>query len=154
MWIFWVHASNKARFTQAYQNIALQIDLPARNDPQANILQLVREWLENKMPNRRWLIVLDNVDDIDVFLQSGKSSTTSANKNGNVFRPLSHYIPRLPNGLVLITSRNKLAAIKLTDSKESVIEVLPFDKADSKFLLFRKLIDNNFPERDLRDLVA
>jgi hypothetical protein len=66
--VFWVDASTKARFIQAYCNITLQIDLKAKDDPKADILQLVLEWLDDtNAGNRHWLMILDNVDDAEVF---------------------------------------------------------------------------------------
>ena len=44
-WIFWVHASNAARFEQGYRTIADSIKLPQRDEPKADILQLVSNWL-------------------------------------------------------------------------------------------------------------
>ncbi|KAL5351765.1 hypothetical protein ACLOAV_003626 [Pseudogymnoascus australis] len=40
-WVFWVHASDAARFKLAYTNIAAKIELPNRVDPKADILRLV-----------------------------------------------------------------------------------------------------------------
>ena len=48
--------------------MALQIDLKAKDNPNADILQLILEWLDDTSAgNRRWLMILDNVDDAEVF---------------------------------------------------------------------------------------
>ena len=54
--------------TPIYCNMALQIDLKAKDNPNADILQLILEWLDDTSAgNRRWLMILDNVDDAEVF---------------------------------------------------------------------------------------
>ena len=51
-----------------YCNMVLQIDLKAKDDPNADILQLVLKWLDDtNAGNRHWLMILDNVDDAEVF---------------------------------------------------------------------------------------
>jgi hypothetical protein len=43
--VFWVHASNAARFKQSYRDIADRVKIAGRRDPQANIFKLVHDWL-------------------------------------------------------------------------------------------------------------
>lgn len=69
MWVFWIHASNAFRFEQAYKDIAAKVELPERNDPKADILRLVYNWLCDER-NGRWLMIWDNADDSDVFYSS------------------------------------------------------------------------------------
>jgi hypothetical protein len=61
-----VHASTEARFEEAYRGIADRLELPGRNDPQVNIYKLVSSWLGDEV-NGRWTMVLDNVDNVEVF---------------------------------------------------------------------------------------
>ncbi|KAJ5885907.1 uncharacterized protein N7473_008581 [Penicillium subrubescens] len=44
-WVFWVHASNQARFEQSFWDIADQVKIPGRREPKANIFELVQNWL-------------------------------------------------------------------------------------------------------------
>jgi hypothetical protein len=60
--VFWVHASNGARIEQGFRDIADQVRLAGRNDPQADIFKLVHHWLRNEK-NGKWLLVVDNADD-------------------------------------------------------------------------------------------
>ena len=46
--------------------IADRIKLPQRDEPTANILQLVSNWLCDEA-NGRWTMILDNADDPTVF---------------------------------------------------------------------------------------
>ncbi|KAL6400877.1 Kinesin light chain [Ilyonectria robusta] len=65
-WVFWVYASSRARFEEAYRNIADKLQLPGRDNPKCNILQLVYAWLYDK-ENGSWMMVLDNADSVDVL---------------------------------------------------------------------------------------
>ncbi|GAM42317.1 hypothetical protein TCE0_044r16183 [Talaromyces pinophilus] len=69
MWVFWIHASNVARWVESYQRIAGVAKIPRRDDPKTNVLQLVYQWLCDES-NGRWLMVLDNADDDQIFFRS------------------------------------------------------------------------------------
>jgi hypothetical protein len=64
--VVWIHASNPTRFEQGYRDIADKIPIPGREDPKADILQLVCAWLSDRR-NGQWLMILDNADDDSVF---------------------------------------------------------------------------------------
>jgi hypothetical protein len=61
-WVFWVHVSNAARFEQSFRDIANCVKISGRQNPQANIFQLVHDWLRNDT-KRKWVLILDFVDD-------------------------------------------------------------------------------------------
>lgn len=71
---FWILASAATRFEESYRQIAAEFQLPGRNDPRVDVLQLVRDWLE-RYYERPWLMVVDNVDDAQIFekMKGGKS---------------------------------------------------------------------------------
>ncbi|RFU31203.1 Nucleoside-triphosphate phosphatase, partial [Scytalidium lignicola] len=72
IWVFWVHASNAARFEQSYREIADVVKIPGREDPKANIFKLVYNWLRNN--KRQWILILDNIDDASfLFIQNTDS---------------------------------------------------------------------------------
>ncbi|KAK7416538.1 hypothetical protein QQX98_005142 [Neonectria punicea] len=64
--VFWVYASSKPRFEEAYRTIADTVRLPRRNDPSVDVLALVRDWLQKEEAGP-WLMVLDNADDVNLF---------------------------------------------------------------------------------------
>src|ERR1044071_339865 len=68
--VFWVHASNAERFRQAYASIAHECQVPGYDDPKTDLLPLVKTWLESK-DRGRWLMVIDNADDAQLFGQPG-----------------------------------------------------------------------------------
>lgn len=59
---------------EAYTNIAARIELPSRDDPEADILRLVYNWLCDER-NGRWFMILDNADDDRVFSTGADSDT-------------------------------------------------------------------------------
>lgn len=116
--VFWVHASNADRFRAAYAFIAEKCSVPGRNNPEADILLLVKRWLEeqNKM---QWLMIIDNVDDIELFFPSQRSDDPEAHQQGD---KLARYLPDCNHGSILITTRNKQVGVKF-DQGSPLIEI-------------------------------
>ena len=137
-WVFWVHASNAARFEKSYRDIANFLKVPRRKDLKANIFQLVYDWLRDE--RRSWVLILDNFDDAGFFLQSysdaGTEGERSSNSEGS--RPLESYLPRCQNGAVLVTTRNRSAALELVEQRD-IIAVKPMSEVDAVALLEKKL---------------
>ncbi|WAO96035.1 NACHT domain-containing protein [Fusarium falciforme] len=104
-WVFWVHASSRARFEEAYRNIADKLQLPGRDDPQRNVLQLVHAWLCDE-ENGPWMMVLDNADCVEVFFPRRDA-------HGSRDQPLASFLPKTGRGSIIITSRNTDAAERL-----------------------------------------
>ncbi|KAJ5979972.1 hypothetical protein N7481_007270 [Penicillium waksmanii] len=138
-WVFWVHASNAARFEQSFRDIADQAKIPWRHDPTVNIFQLVESWLrDGKRGN--WLLILDNVDD-DRFLQQPPATGQQGLKVGQIntsTKPLLAFLPRSQKGSIMITSRNQEVALKIVD-RQDIIKIEPMKKAEAIELLQRKL---------------
>ncbi|OQD69321.1 hypothetical protein PENPOL_c002G04935 [Penicillium polonicum] len=128
-WVFWVHGSNESRFEQSLREIADQVKIPGRQDPQANIFKLVENWLRDEKIGK-WVCILDNVDDDQLL--SMRSLANASNK------PLLEYIPRSQNGSVIITSRSREVALKLVDHK-GLVEVNPMERSEALELFQRKL---------------
>ncbi|CAG7947031.1 unnamed protein product [Penicillium salamii] len=124
-WIFWIHASNAARLEQGYQQIAAVAEITGRDDPKTNLFQLVYQWLCDAR-NGRWLMILDNADNDDVFFGGNGS-----NQRG----PLVRFLPQAAHGSILITSRNGRAARNLVGNDCHVIMVQPMNGEESLALL-------------------
>ncbi|KAK2016325.1 hypothetical protein LZ32DRAFT_645162 [Colletotrichum eremochloae] len=114
--VFWVHASNIVRFRQAYSFIAQECEIPGCDDPKADVLSLVKAWLER---NRgRWVMILDNADDTEVFFPTQpEQSSASLNQEKRQGSYMGCYIPECGHGSILVTSRNKQAALRLSGGK-------------------------------------
>ncbi|PVH69017.1 TPR-like protein [Cadophora sp. DSE1049] len=138
-WVFWVHASNAARFEQSFREIAHRVKIPGRQNPTANIFELVHDWLCDERKGK-WVLILDNVDDAGFLIEAqntGKDRETTGIGRGNS-QPLVSYLPQCQNGTILITTRTKVAALQLVEDN-SLIAVEPMDKVDAVALLEKKL---------------
>ncbi|GAM34005.1 hypothetical protein TCE0_014r01313 [Talaromyces pinophilus] len=124
MWVFWIHASNAARLEQGYQQIAAVAEIPRQDDMEMNILQLVYQWLCDAR-HGRWLMVLDNADNDKIFF---------LNNNVKGQAPLVTFLPQVPHGSILITSRNDQAARNLVGDGQ-VIKVERMNEKESLTLL-------------------
>ncbi|OPB40304.1 hypothetical protein A0O28_0003830 [Trichoderma guizhouense] len=117
--VFWVHASNADRFRAAYAFIAEKCNVPGRKNPKADILLLVKRWLEeqNKM---QWLMIIDNVDDVELFFSPQRSDNPEAHQRGD---KLARYLPDCNHGSILITTRNRQVGVKF-DQGSPLVEVI------------------------------
>jgi tetratricopeptide (TPR) repeat protein len=130
MWVLWAHASSTARLEQSFRDIADRVKIEGRQDSQANIFKLVHDWMCDT--DERWLLVLDNVDDAGfLFDAQGTTSKTPA-------KPLHDYLPYCPHGCVIITTRNKEAALQLVEQRD-MIALNPMDALQARTLLAKKL---------------
>ncbi|KAF7502175.1 hypothetical protein GJ744_006771 [Endocarpon pusillum] len=154
MWVFWVHASNVARFEQAYRDIAAKVKLPGREDPKTNILRLVHDWLCDER-NGRWLMVVDNADDDRVFYSPYFNLGSVAQGAGSAqeVAPLASFLPQTANGWILVTSRDLVAAVNLVGLRYNVIQVEPMAEQDAFALLKSKVRVDESSEDDARALI-
>ncbi|KAL8318786.1 hypothetical protein RB597_005851 [Gaeumannomyces tritici] len=128
-WIFWIHAGTQARVEEGFQAIADVVKLPGRNQPKADVLQLVYGWLSNEQ-NGRWTIILDSADNGGVFY---------ATNDGRKGKPLANYLPQSRNGSIVVTTRNRDLAFRLTGDHKNIIDIKPMVLADALLLLKKKL---------------
>ncbi|KAK0648357.1 P-loop containing nucleoside triphosphate hydrolase protein [Cercophora newfieldiana] len=137
-WVFWVHASNAARFEQSFREIATHVTAPGRHDSKANIFQLVRGWLADER-NGCWVLILDNLDNANFLTASyaGGGGHTDGIDGTNSL-PLIRCLPQCQHGSVLVTSRNRQVASELVEDRD-IITVDPMDKEHALTLLRRKL---------------
>ncbi|KAJ5719220.1 hypothetical protein N7493_007675 [Penicillium malachiteum] len=93
-WVFWIHASNEARFEQSFRDIADRVKIPGRQDPKVNTYKLVENWLRDE--NNKWICIIDNADDdklISLPRTTGNEASTNEPPNTST-KPLLEYIPR------------------------------------------------------------
>ncbi|PCD20336.1 hypothetical protein AU210_016203 [Fusarium oxysporum f. sp. radicis-cucumerinum] len=130
-WVFWVHASTQARVIEGFKSIADKVKLMGCNRPDADVLQLVFDWLSNGR-NGKWLLVLDSADNSDVLLHS----TSGDNGDG---RQLVEYLPQSPNGSLLTTTRNRDLAFKLAGTYQTIHGIGPMTREEALMLLENRL---------------
>lgn len=129
--VFWVHASTRARFEEAYKDIADRLQLPERSDPRTNVLRLVSDWLLDET-NGQWVMVVDNADDPGAFCQRDEA-------NFGTQTSLATFLPQSVNGAILVTSRSKDAAFRLVGGYNNMEKVLAMSEGEGLQLLRSKL---------------
>ena len=137
--MFWVHASNAERIEQGYCEIAERVKIRGRKNPKENIFELVARWLRDEKIGR-WLLVLDSIDD-DAVLSTPQAATRglkSDNKESQLTRPLSAYLPQSAHGAILITTRTQNVAAQLVEPQD-MVPVEPMVGTDAIALLKKKL---------------
>jgi tetratricopeptide (TPR) repeat protein len=138
-WILWVHASNAARFSSSIRDVADQLGIVGRDDPKADILQLVKGRLQDPR-NGKWLLVLDNADEARYLLQAHDKDPERLKSGGmNVDgKRLFDYLPICSHGSVIVTTRSREMAAELVDDVD-IVTVQPMDEDLALSLLVRKL---------------
>ncbi|KAJ3461974.1 hypothetical protein MRS44_010527 [Fusarium solani] len=134
--IFWVHANSAERFSHSYASIAEECHIPGYDESSGlDSLSVVKSWLESK-DSGKWLMIIDNADDMQLFFPSG---------DGGKF---SDYIPECAHGTALITTRNLQVGSRLTRGKRP-IEVNKMNEDESVQLLIRGLQGIDEDPKDL-----
>jgi tetratricopeptide (TPR) repeat protein len=157
-----VHASNADRFEQGYREIAVQVELPGRDDPKTDILRAVHSWLCDER-NGRWLMIVDNADDDRVFAAPGATGATGvsggaiqaleSSTEAETAAPLASFLPQAAHGWILVTSRDRVAAMNLVGARRNVVEVEPMGEQDALTLLKSKTPVDESSNNDARVLV-
>ncbi|KAF9764479.1 hypothetical protein IL306_002800, partial [Fusarium sp. DS 682] len=144
MWIFWMHSNTQARVLENFSSIANTVKLRGRRRPDANIPQLVCDWLSNPQ-NGKWFLILDSADDPDVFFHP-----VSKDEEG---RNLAEYLPQSLSGSILITTRNKDLALRLVDIHDQIHHIGPMTEPES-LTLFQNRLGTLADASDTSELVA
>ncbi|KFZ24249.1 hypothetical protein V502_01272 [Pseudogymnoascus sp. VKM F-4520 (FW-2644)] len=133
--------------------MAERLKLPGRDDPKANVLRLVYNWLSDEA-NGQWHMILDNVDDGSVFLGNNDvvRGVSPHDQATDSQPPLETFLPQSRNGSILITSRNSTAASNLVDTFGKLVPVEPMEEKDSVVLLKTKIPADKYSEADLKEL--
>lgn len=133
---FWVHSSSRARFEQSFGEIADRIRTDAGDVGTSDTLQTVSKWLSDA-EHGPWLLILDNADDARVLLEPQQDHT--ARDPARVKRCLINFIPEVPHGIVLVTTRDRTSGWALTGDNSKPIEVESMRPVESLELLKGKL---------------
>jgi len=146
--VLWIHASNAARFEESIGDVADQLRLYGRRDPKVNVLQLLQNWLATtRGGTRRWIIVLDSVDDAYFLLEPPPTK-----EGAHVAKRRIDYFPATEECCMLITSRTKSEAGRLV-REINMVEVPPMDPEEAEKLLYKGLgsVDDDTVVRHLAE---
>ena len=108
------------------------------------------DWLRDEK-NRKWLLILDNIDDT-FFLPWAGSNSQGAQKNSSDSKDLLAYLPQSQNGGVLVTTRSKGIALEIAEESD-IIVVEPMDKSHA-LALFKKKLRVLEDSNDIAELAA
>lgn len=144
--VFWIHASSVEKFSEGYASIANECRIFGHEDATFNALSTVRDWLESK-ESGKWLLVIDNADDMQLFFPHNEPSKLKANTESG----MAQFIPQCPHGNVLITTRNMQVGSRLTKGKFP-IEVGKMDENEATQLLRQGLQEGDESEKTLVEL--
>ena len=105
----------------------------------------MHDWLCDSK-NRNWVLILDNINDTHFLVDAQLGDPD------RVPRLLREYLPQSQNGSILITSRNREAALKLVEQSD-IIAVEPMDEAQA-LALFEKKLGKQGESQDVAELAA
>ncbi|KAH8654542.1 hypothetical protein BGZ60DRAFT_568352 [Tricladium varicosporioides] len=125
--VFWVRASDRTSFDNAFREIGQQLKIPGLEDDKADVKQLVKTRLSQESTGK-WLMIIDNADNFEIFYHHDQDSESSA---------LSEYLPSSALGAILFTTRDREAATRYASS--NVINIDEMDDRESRELLQRSL---------------
>jgi hypothetical protein len=94
-------------------------------------------WLESD-ESGDWLMILDNADDVDALFPRHTAQTSSTRERKPPATGLATYLPRNTRGAMLITSRSRDTAIRLTGNQERVIKIDRMNIPEATALLAKK----------------
>lgn len=122
----------------SFREIALRLKLPGYDDPRNDQFGLVANYLCSR-EGPRWLMVLDNADDIELMTK-GEKSIARLTRN---FR----------NGSIILTTRDRFVARTIAGPGKSCISVDGLSERDASLLLRSKIMDNQTLEKDIESEV-
>ena len=129
---FWILAINSATFEQAYLQVGQLLQIPGITEKNADVKQLVKTRLSQESAGR-WLLILDNADDIDMLYQRMYSNYR--------LLALIDYLPSSHYGSIIFTTQTRKAAVKQAGS--NVIKVYKMDQVEAKEVLEKSLIQTH-----------
>jgi len=131
--VFWVPATTVENVQKAYFDIGQQLQIPGLEDPKEDAKRIVQHYL-NQEGAGQWLLIVDNADDIDMWIKNSGSRDERTS--------LIDYIPRSNKGSVVFTTRSRKAAVKF--AHQNVIKVAEMDEEAAIQVLSKSLVDQEF----------
>ncbi|CAG8045177.1 unnamed protein product [Penicillium nalgiovense] len=125
--ILWLPAVDTESLEQAYQTAAARLGI-GLDETSKDVKTLVRDHL-SKPSTGRWLLIFDNADEIDMWVESKKSTTGG----------LKDYLPTSDQGAIVFTTRSNKVAQYLAAT--DVIKIPEMDEHKATRVLQNSLVD-------------
>jgi tetratricopeptide (TPR) repeat protein len=141
--VFWLPVLSRASFEQACIGIIKEyaIQVTDTEDPKES----VQRYLSSKDAGK-WLLIVDNADDIEVLLEPGDYS-----------RSIYDYFPNSDKGLILFTTRSPKVAVSVAKSAVETVLEMSLEEATNyleRSLIHKALIKEDQGVTDLLKAVA
>ncbi|KAI9740029.1 MAG: hypothetical protein M1818_004780 [Claussenomyces sp. TS43310] len=143
--VIWIPAINAETLQQAYLDVAQQLETPGWKEEKADVKRLVQGYLSNESAGR-WLLVFDNVDNLDMWIDTLRS--------GRAFDRLIDWLPRSKQGCIVFTTRDRKTAVKF--AHQDVVKVLEMNENVAMQLLQNCLMNRDLVnnEQDTKTLLV
>jgi hypothetical protein len=123
--VFWVQAEKLLTFEEDMLHIGKKLGISGIDDPKADVKTLVKQRLQNS-PEEKWFLILNNADD---EILRGRRSNPSQQELS-----LVDYLPRTPNGSILVTTRSRHMATFLAENEVVHLDALSPAEAAEMFI--------------------
>jgi hypothetical protein len=107
------------------------------------MLQKIKEWFENQEQQRSWVMVVDNVNDFNVYCETKDLDTAPL--------MIQDYVPSSGHGFILFTTRCQKTGGILADP-DKIFMVNEMTKIDCIKLMRKKLPSVDYDVVDLEEL--
>jgi hypothetical protein len=131
--IFWISATSTTSFEKGFRDIGQALEIPGINEDKADAKLLVKTFLSRESVGK-WLLIIDNADDIEMLYSRANESEKS-----NRDLALVDYLPFSRQGSILFTTQNLEAAVE--QAGVYVVTVGEMSEGDSWKLLEKSLFD-------------
>ncbi|KAI7348018.1 purine and uridine phosphorylase [Hortaea werneckii] len=130
--VFWIHALSAETFEQACREVARIVGIVDKEDDKQDVKELFRRHFSADSAGK-WLIVVDNIDDIDVL------------KGRNDEKGILAYLPSSALGMTVFTTRDDKTAHAVAGQHTVDVEEMTAAAASN---LFRKAVPRQILEDD------
>ncbi|ORX98184.1 hypothetical protein BCR34DRAFT_593257 [Clohesyomyces aquaticus] len=130
--VFWIPVTTLQRMLEAYLDIGKLLRISGIEQNKANAESLVCQHLSDEASGK-WLLVFDNADSTDIWMESTDGGTNSSCRIDG--------LPRSNKGSILFTTRTRKLATKLVG--KNVVSVDEMDDTTARRMLKEALINRS-----------
>ncbi|KAJ5354406.1 uncharacterized protein N7496_012839 [Penicillium cataractarum] len=134
--IIWLPAVDKETLHQAYLEIARQLGLRYVDAEKEDVKVIVQKHLSQPQSGR-WLLIIDNADDIDMWTEGAPNSTNCG---------LRGFLPKSDQGAIVFTTRSTRVAQYLAPG--NIVEIPEMDGTKALKVLRNSLVNKNLLNDD------
>lgn len=134
--VIWLPAVDQESLHQAYLEIARQLGLHHSDGEKEDVKVILQKHLSQPQSGR-WLLIIDNADDIDMWIDGAPNSTNCG---------LRSFLPKSDQGAIIFTTRSNRVAQYLAPG--DIIEIPEMDETKALKVLHNSLLNKKLLEDD------